>query len=103
MNTVRPNVCCRVLIKVVELACGDGVEPGGRFVEKHDRRIERQRTRQRNALGHAARQFRRKLVAVLRRKPDHLELGGGDLVHQLLRQHQIFPQRKLNVLPHGER
>jgi hypothetical protein len=44
-----------------------------------------------------------KLVAILRHQPDHFELRGGDLVHQRVRQHQIFAQRKLDILPHGER
>jgi hypothetical protein len=87
----------------VEIAGGDRIQPRGRLVEKHDCRIERERTRQRHALGHAAGQFGGKLVAVLRLEPDHFELGGRDLVHQGVRELEILAQRKLDVLPHRQR
>ena len=50
----------------VEFAAGDRVEAGCRLVEEQDFRIERQRARERDALGHAAGKLRRKLVAVIR-------------------------------------
>jgi len=87
----------------VEIAGGDRIEPRGRLVEKHDRGIERERARQRHALGHAAGQFGGKLVAVLRPQSDHFELGRRDLVHQRIRQFEVLSQRKLDVLPHRQR
>ena len=99
----QPERLLQRLDQRVEIARRDRIETRGRLVEKHDRRIERERARQRHALGHAAGQFGRKLVAVLRPEPDHFELGGGDLVHQRIRQHEIFAHRKLDVLPHGQR
>ena len=100
MNTVRPSVFCSVLIKI---AGGNRIEPRGRLVQEDDRGIERQRAGQRHPLGHAARQFGWKLVAVLCGKPDHFKLGVGDLVHQGFRQVEIFAQGKLDVLTHGQR
>ena len=99
----QPQRLLQGLDQRVEIAGGDRIQTRGRLVEKHDCGIERERARQRHALGHAAGQFGRKLVAVLRLEPDHFELGGRDLVHQRVRQHQIFAQRKLDVLPHRER
>jgi hypothetical protein len=86
----------------IEIAGRDRVQPRGRLVEEYDRRVQRECARQRHPLGHAARQFRRKLVSVFGPQPDHFELGGRDLVHQRLRQHEILTKRKLDVLPHGQ-
>ena len=41
----------------------DGIEPGGRLVEEQQRRVERERAGERDALHHAARELRGKLVA----------------------------------------
>ena len=103
MNTVRPKVRCKVAIKRVEIARADRVETGGRLVEKDDLRIERERARQRHALGHAAGKFGRKFVADAGVQPDHFQLGDGQFVEQLLRQAQIFADRELQVLPHRQR
>ena len=99
----QPQRLLQRLDQRVEIAGGDRIEARGRLVEEHDLGIERERARQRHALGHAAGQLGGKLVAVVRRQPDHLELGDGDLVHQPLRQVEILAHRKLDVLPHGER
>jgi hypothetical protein len=66
----------------IEIAGRDRIETGGRLIEKDDRRVQRQGARQRHALGHAARQFGGKLVAVLRSQADHFQLGRGNLVQQ---------------------
>src|SRR5487761_2284444 len=87
----------------VEIAGSDRIKARGRLGEKNDRRIERPRAGQRHTLGHAARQLGGKLVGVLRRQADHFKLGDRDLVHQRLRQRQIFAQRELDILPHGKR
>ena len=87
----------------VELPGRDRVKPGGRFVEKHDVRVEGKRARQCHALGHAARDLGGKLVAVPRIQPDHLELYGRELVEQCNGQAQIFPHRELDVLAYRER
>ena len=89
--------------QIVEFAGADGIEAGCRLVQKHDRRIERQRTRQRHALDHAAGQFRRHFVQRFRRQSDHFQLGGCDLVEQARRQVEIFAHRELHVLAHRQR
>ena len=46
----------------VEIAGADRVETGGRLIEEHEFRIERQRARERHPLDHAAGEFRRKSI-----------------------------------------
>src|SRR5271169_5426936 len=89
MNTVSPSVFCKVLIRASKSPAAIGSRPD---VGSSRNTIagSSASARQRHALGHAARQFRRKFVAVLRQQPDHFKLGGGDLIHQRLRQHKIF-------------
>src|SRR4051794_17240086 len=87
----------------VEIAGADRIEAGGRLVQEHQFRIERERARQRHALDHAAGQFRGKTVGDLRLQADHAKLGHHDLVEQPLRDLEIFAHRKLDVLPHRER
>jgi len=99
----QPQSFLKCLDQGVEIARRNRIQTRRRLVEKHDRGIERECTGQRHAFRHPARQFGRKFVAVLRQQPDHFELGGGNLVHQRVGQHQIFAQGKLDVLPHGER
>jgi len=99
----QPQSFLQCLDQRIEIARRNRVQARGWLVEKHNRRIERECAGQGHALGHASRQFGRKLLAVLWLQPDHFELGSGDLVHQCIRQHQIFAQGKLDILPHGER
>ena len=87
----------------VEVARADRIEAGGRLIEEHQFRIERERTRQRHALDHAARQFRRKAVGNLRPQAHHRELRRCDLVEQPLRDGEIFAHRKLDILTNGQR
>src|SRR5258708_23416365 len=98
----QPQCFLQCLDQDIEFARRNGIQTRGRLVEKHDRGIERERAGQRHAFGHAARQFGRKLVAILRYQPDHFELGGSDFVHQFGRHHQIFAQWKLDVLSNRE-
>src|ERR1700730_15242636 len=85
--------------QIVEVPRRDGIQSRRRLSEKHDCGVECERTRQRDALGHSAGEFGRKLVAILQRQTDHLELGGRNLIHQRFGEDKIFPHRKLNVLP----
>jgi len=87
----------------VELTRCDGVEAGGRLIEKEECRIECERARQRHALGHAAGQLRGEFVAVLGRQADQLQLRVGDLVEQRFGEMRGFAQRKLDVLPRIQR
>src|SRR5690606_5133035 len=89
--------------QAVEILRRDRIQPGSWLVEEDDLRIERQRARERDALGHAARKLGRKLGRVLPRKPYHLQLRQRDLVHQLLRKIEIFAHRELHVLQRGQR
>src|SRR5258708_22429694 len=91
------------LDKGIEVARGDRVQTGRRLVEKHDRGVECQRARQRNPLRHPAGKLGWKLVAVLRRQTNHLELSGRNFIHQRVGKHEILAQRKLNVLANGQR
>jgi hypothetical protein len=82
----------------VEFSGRDRIEARGRLIQKQQRGIERQRASERDAFGHAAREFGREFVAVFRVQPDHLELGIGDLIQQGRREMRRFAQRELNVL-----
>jgi hypothetical protein len=99
----QPKRLVQRLDKGIEVARGDRVQTGRRLVEKHDRGVECQRARQRNPLRHPAGKLGWKLVAVLRRQTDHLELGSRDFIHQRVGKHEILAQRKLNVLANGQR
>ena len=103
MKTVRPNVRCNVHDQHVEFARGDRIETGRGLVEKHDLRIERERARKRDAFGHAAGQFRGKLVAIVRLKADHFEFGRRHFIAAATPTFQIFAHRKLDVLPNRQR
>ena len=103
MKTVKPSVCCSVLIRAIEFARRDRVETRGGLIQEQKRRIERERPRQRHALGHAAGKFGREFVAVVCGQSHHFELGVGDLVQQRWRKMRGLAQRKLDVLPGVER
>src|ERR1700730_12363827 len=89
--------------QIVEVARCEGIKPGGRFVEKHDGGIEREGTRKRDTFRHSAREFGRKLDAIVDRQSDHLKLCGRNLAHQCLGEHEILAKRKLNVLQGRQR
>src|SRR6478735_7847192 len=89
--------------QLVEVAGADRIEARGRFVKEHQFGIECEGARQRHALDHAARQFRRKTIGDFGLQTHHAELGHHDLVEQPLRDLEIFAHRKLNVLAHCER
>ena len=103
MNTVSPSVFCSVLIRASKspAAIGSSPEVGS----------------SRNTIAGSSASARASATRLVMppdssdgnlspssgSKPDHFELGGGDLVHQRSRQHEVLAQRKLDVLPHGER
>ena len=90
--------------EIVELGRGDGVEAGRRLVEEDDLGIERQRARQGDALGHAARKLGGKFIAIGASEAHHFELGGRDLVHEPLRDSLRYSRMgNCDVLPRGER
>ena len=57
--------------QVVEGGGADGVEPGGRLVEKDDLGVERQRPRETRAFLHAAGKLGRVFGTGVRRQADH--------------------------------
>ena len=81
----QPQSALQSRDQTVELARPNRIEAGGRLVQEHNLRIERQRARQRHPLGHAAGQFRGEFVANAGVQPDHVELGYRQLVEQVLR------------------
>ena len=101
MKTVRPSVPA-TCDQLVEFRGADRVEARRRLVEEDQLRIERKRPRQRRALDHAARQFRRKFVRRVRLEADELDLEHGELVHEALRKIARLPHRHLNVLLHRQ-
>ena len=88
--------------EIVEIAGGNRVEARGRLVEEHDLRIERERPRQRDALGHAAGQLGRQFVGSFRRQADERQLLQRESVERRLGQAQMLAHRRLDVLPHGQ-
>src|SRR3954468_23825866 len=89
--------------QLVEIAGADRIEAGGRLVQEHQFRIERERARQRHALDHAAGEVGRVAVRDFGFEAHHHEFGDHHLVEQFLRELEIFAHRKLDVLPHRER
>ena len=72
--------------EIVEIAGRNRIEARGRLVEEDDLRIERERARERHALGHAAREFGGVLVGGVLRQSDQLQFLRGQPVHHVLRQ-----------------
>ncbi len=87
----------------VDLAGALGVEAGGRLVEKQQFGVERQGTRQRRALHHAAAEFGRILRADLRLETGHGQLPGGDFVDQAVIEPGVLAQRQANIFADGQR
>ena len=61
MNTVRSKRALQGADQLVEVGGADRIEAGGRLVEEDDVGVERERTRQRHALDHAAGKLGREL------------------------------------------
>ena len=64
--------------QLIDLASGNGIETGARFVDEKDVRVERHGTRETGPLSHAAREFGGHLVEIVV-EPDFAELGASDL------------------------
>ena len=103
MKTLEPQRALQGADQFVELGGADRIEARGRLVEEDDVGIERQRTRQRDALDHAAGQLGGIFAAHVGVEPDHFQLGERDLLDQARRQVEIFADRELHVLQHRER
>ena len=73
----------------VEVLSRDRVKAGSRLIEKDKFRIERECACERCALRHPAGNFRRVLVAIPNAQSDHFELGGRQLIKQLLGKFQV--------------
>ena len=84
--------------QVVEGGGGDRIEARGGFIEKQQRRIERERARQRRALDHAARQLRRKLCAGLDRQADHPQPQLGEALQRGFIELEQLDHRQDHVL-----
>jgi hypothetical protein len=82
----------------VEVGRADRVQARRRLVEEDEVGVERQRSRQRRALDHAARQFGREFRRSVRRKAHKFELEHCELVHQPRRKVEILAHRDLDVL-----
>ena len=88
--------------ELVELARSHWIEASRRLVEKHDRRIERQRARETGALLHAAANLGR-IVILEAGQSDLRELERGDFLDLTFRERGIFLERQRDVFPQGER
>ncbi len=71
--------------EIVEIAGRDRIEPGGRLIEEHDLRVEGERSRQRDALRHAARQLGGEFVGRVLRESDQFEFLRHQPVEGVLR------------------
>ena len=104
MKTVRPKVRCKVAISVSNSPAPIGSSPEVGSSRKTISGIERQRARQRHALGHAAGQLGREIC---RRRsassPTISSLATASSSSSVLRQFEIFAHRELQVFAHGER
>ena len=103
MTMVRPIKVGQAAHQCVDAAGAVRVEAGGRFVEKQQLRVERQRARQRRAFEHAAAQFRGILQPGLRLQAGQGDLPGGDLIDQRVVEIGVFAQRQADVVQHVER
>ena len=102
MNTVRPSVFCSVPINSSNSAAPIGSRPEVGSSRNTSSGIEREGSRQRRPLDHAARQFRRKFVRGVGRQAHELQFQHGEVVHEPLGNIAIFAHRHLDVLPHRE-
>ena len=79
------------------------IQPGGGFVQHEQRRVHRQRARQRHALDHAAGELRGHLVRVALVQPHHAELEHGRFARCGGGHRPRLAQRKRNVFQHAKR
>src|ERR1700730_11507074 len=86
----------------VEIAGGDGIEPGRGLVEKDDFRVEGERPRKTGALAHPTGQLGRVFFPGPLGEPDNADLESRDLVHQTQRHGIVFLQRHFDVLRHSQ-
>ena len=89
--------------QLVERRGADRIKTRGRFVEEQQPWVERQRSCQRCALDHAARQLGRILCRSLRRQTDDAHLQHRQFVERAGIELQVLEHRQLHVLQHGER
>jgi TctA family transporter len=82
-TTVSPSSWCSARIRRTKLGAAVGVEPGGGFVEQQQLGLQRQRTRQRHALDHAARELGRHAAGVLRASSTIASLSSDQVVDLL--------------------
>ena len=88
--------------ELVEFGRADRIEAGGRLVKEQNLRVERQRAGEGSALDHAAGEFRGKFVGGIRAKAHHGDLEPCEIIHQWLRQIEIFAHGNLDVLGDGQ-
>ena len=93
-----PEALIELLDQRIDAAGRERIEVGRRLVEKEDSRVEREGTRQRCALDHAARELRRELEAGLCRHPRQLELHRCDPFLLVLPQRRVLAHRQHDVL-----
>jgi hypothetical protein len=74
------------------------VEAGGRFVEKQQLGLERERTGERNALDHASGELRRHFVGVPGLDADHGQLQQHEIAYETLVEALQLPQRQRDVV-----
>jgi len=101
MNTVSPRVRWSVRIRSSNWPAPIGSRPE---VGSSRKTISGSSAsaRERDALGHAARQLRRELVADIGPQCHHAELDHRDLLEQAVGQTEELAHRELDVLAHRE-
>ena len=98
----QPQGLLQLSDQVVVSRGADRIEPGGRFVQKHNRRVQRQRAGQRGALDHAAGQFGRELGAGKLRQADQPDLQFTQMAHQAVAEGQMFAHGGHDILQDGQ-
>ena len=89
--------------ELIDAAGADGIQPRRGLVQKQQLRIQRECTRHRGALHHAAAERRRVQRADLGRQPRHGQFGVGDVVDQGTVQCGVFTQGQTDVFLHRQR
>jgi len=88
--------------ELIETARRQGIQPCGRFIQKEDAWVQRERTRQRGTLAHPAGELRRHhLLRLL--ETDHREHLRHPRRNRFLVEHPMLAERKRDVVADGER
>src|SRR6056297_2207260 len=99
----QPERMAQAPDQLIERRRADRIQPGGRFVQKDDIGVKRQRPRQPGPLAHPARQFGGVLVAGRVLQSDHRDLQIGQRVSDRRVQSVNGAHRRFDIFAHRQR